>query len=256
MRIKFILLIFMLALGTVPALAQENTIHFNDFGFSFDSALGSSVNVGQVPGDPVESAGPGFSDAAKTQFTLYDYGEPTDSLFDTGGVRFYRMEDIAQYDFLQAIAGQLQTLLDEQPDLTQFEPGINSENGGLPYMPLLTHGQIITARAQYIETDALRGISYLTVFRADIGPFTNQDFLYTFQGISSDGLYYITVTFPLRTDLFPEPQGFDMEAFQQNFATYIAESVATLSSAQPDDFTPSLDAAEALVRSIQINAGF
>ncbi len=255
MRVKLLLLILILAFSAVPALAQENTISFNGFSFSFDPALGAGVNVAPIAGDPVESAGPGFSDAAKTQFTLYNFGEPMDSLFDTGGVRVYRMADIARYDFLQAIADQLQGLLDEQPDLAQFEPGINSENGGLPYMPLLTHGQIITARAQYIETEAVRGISYVTVFRADIGPFTQQDFLYTFQGISSDGAYYITVTFPLMTDLFPEPQGFDMEQFQQNFDAYIAESVAALNSAQPGDFTPSLDAADALVRSIQISAG-
>jgi hypothetical protein len=259
MRRKFALLILILALAAVPALAQEgepHTVSFDGVSFSFDPSMGSNVTISQIPGDPPAEAWPGFSDAAKTQFTLYHPGEPVDSLFDTGGVRVYRLADVAQYEFLQSIADRLQSLLDERPDLAQFELAISGpEMIGLPYLPQVTHGQVLTARARYIETDAVQGISYITVIRADIGPFTNQDFLYTFQGISRDGQYYVTVTFPLTTDLFPEPQGFDMEAFQREFETYLAESIATLNAAAPADFSPSLDAADALVNSIQIEAG-
>jgi lysophospholipase L1-like esterase len=256
MRFKFALLILILTLAAVPALAQQdspNRVSFNGFSFSYDPALGSNVNIGQIPGDPVADAGPGFSDAAKTQFTLYNAGEPMDSLFDTGGVRVYRMADIAQYDFLQAVADQLEQLLADRPDLAQFVSGVNdTEMGGLPYMPLMTHGQTLTARAQYIETEAVQGVSYLTVFRADVGPFTNQDFLYTFQGITSDGAYFVTVTMPLLTELFPEPQGFDMAQFQATFETYLTESIATLDAAAPDAFMPALDALDALVQSIRV----
>ncbi|MBZ0302881.1 MAG: hypothetical protein K8J31_24260 [Anaerolineae bacterium] len=258
MKRSLILLLFSLMLAVFPALAQDEadkTVRFNDIQFAFSPALGTSVNVQQVPGDPVADAGPGFSDAAKIQFTLYDVGEPTDSLFDTGGVRVYRMADIAAYDFLQPIADRLQSLLAERPDLAQFEPTLEeSVVSGLPYMPLMTHGQTMAARARYIDTDAVQGISYVTVFRADVGPFTNQDFLYTFQGITTDGQSCVTVTFPLRTDLFPEPQGFDMAKFQAELPAYLAESTARLNAAAPEDFTPALDAADALVRSIQIDS--
>lgn len=261
MTLKFPLVLLLVALIAFPALAQDSTAHtvrFNDISFQFDPALGSSVNVGHVPGDPVETAGPGFSDAAKTQFTLYSFGQPTDSLFDTGGVRIYPMADLAQYDFLMVLVGQLQTLLAERPDLTQFESALNDPAvGGLPYVPVLPHGQMLTARAQYVETGALKGISYVTAYPAALEPFTSADFLYTFQGISHDGQRYITVTFPLTTTLFPETLAaisYNPEAFQKEWPAYLAESIATLNAAAPDAFTPSLDMADALVQSIQFGA--
>ena len=261
MKLKFPLILLLAALIALPSLAQDstaNTVRFNDISFQFDPALGSSINIGQVPGDPTDSAGPGFSDAAKTQFTLYSFGEPTDSLFETGGVRVYQIADLAQYDFLMASVRQLETLLAERPDLAQFEPAItNPDVGGLPYVPVLTHGQVLTARAQYIETDSLQGISYVTSYMAALEPFTSTSFLYTFQGISSDGQHFIAVTFPLSTTLFPESLAavtYDPEKFQEEWPQYQADSIATINDAPADAFTPSLELADALVQSIQFGA--
>jgi hypothetical protein len=198
-------------------------VSFDGFSFSFDPAIGANVNISQLPGDPVESAGPGFSDAAKTQFILYQPGQIDDSLFDTGGVRVYRMEDIAQYEFLLAEVERLQTLLDGRPDLAQFAEGSFAPAGGLPYVPILTHGQTFTARAKYVETPALTGISYLTEVSAAIEPLGGSFFLYTFQGISTDDEFYVTVTIMLDTELFPVPEGFDPAAFQENWPTYLAD---------------------------------
>jgi len=152
MRRKLALLVLVLALAALPALAQEDELHtvsFDGISFSFDPSMGSNVTISQIPGDPPAEAAPGFSDATKTQFTLYHPGEPVDSLFDTGGVRVYRLADIAQYEFLQSIANRLPSLLAERPDLAQFELAIDGpEMTGLPYLPQLTHGQTLTARAR------------------------------------------------------------------------------------------------------------
>jgi hypothetical protein len=253
-----LILMALLAALALPALAQEETVHtviFDGAGFQFSTALGDGVNIQPIAGDPVEQAGPGFSDAAKTQFTLYRFGEPMDSLFDTGGVRLYRMAELARYDFLQAQVERLQTLLAERPDLTPFEAGINSPSGqGLPYVPVLTHGQVLAARAQYVETSVAQGISYIAAHKAALEPFSPVDFAYIFQGISTDGQYYIAVTFPLTTGLFPESlENFDFEAFQAEWPEYLAASIATLNTAAPDAFTPPLDAVDALIQSIHFD---
>ncbi len=218
MKIKFLVITLLLVLLTVPVLAQEtvHTVSFDGFGFDFSDTLAQNVNIQHIAGDPVESAGPGFSDAAKIQFTLYNSGQVMDSLFDTGGVRVYRMDELAQYSFLQAEVERLQTLLAEQPDLSAYEDGINSETGTLPYVPVLTHGQVATARAEYIETETVQGIRYMSVVRADLGPFGPRDFMYTFQGITTDGQYYVAATFLPATELFPEmTEGFDPEVFYE-----------------------------------------
>ncbi len=215
-------LILALLLLSIPVLAQDSTIHtvsFDEVSFAYGEALGENVNIVQVPGDPVAEAGPGFSDAAKIQFTLYRFDQPTDSFFDTGGLRVYAINDLAQYDFLQAQVDQLQSLLGERPDLTEYELAISgAEMKMLPYIPVLTHGQNLTARGQYIETEAVSGVAYVTAIRAALEPFMPTDFLYTFQGISTDGQWYINVSFPLQTDLFPaELADFDDEQFQADW---------------------------------------
>ena len=255
--ISFMLVLLLLVSGLSVAAQEDTTQHvvtFDAFHFSFTEELGTNVNIMQIPGDPVESAGPGFSDAAKVQFNLYDAGQPNESLFETGGVRFYRMDDLLQYDFLEAQVEKLQMLLDERPDLARYEPAINNpELGSLPYVPVLTHGAIMTARAHYIETEALQGIAYVQVVRADLGPFMNRDFMYTVQAISRDSQYYVNATFNLTTGLFPETlegMDFDMEAFQEQWPEYLAESISIVNQADTNDFTPSLDLLDALVQSI------
>ncbi len=254
-KVFFVLWVLMLS---IPVLAQDSTTHtvtFDGVSFMYEAALGENVNILQVAGDPMADAGPGFSDAAKTQFTFYDFGEPMDSLFDTGGMRVYTIADLAQYDFLQAQVDQLQNLLAKRPDLTEYESAISGEESKtLPYVPVVTHGQNLTARGAYVETDAVRGVAYVTAFRAAQEPFLPTDFLYTFQGISTDGQWYVNVTFPLYTDLFPETlAGFDIEQFNAQWPEYLAESLATLNDATPDDFAPSLSAVDALIQSVQFS---
>lgn len=256
MKFRLFLIVVMLVFS-IPVLGQDSghTVGFDQMAFTFTEALGENVNITQVAGDPVAEAGPGFSDAAKIQFTLYRFDQPTDSFFDTGGVRVYALADLAQYDFLQAQVDQLQSLLAEKPDLTAYETAISGADGKtLPYIPVLTHGQNLTARGQYIETEAVRGVAYITAVRAALEPFMPGDFLYTFQGISTDGAWYINVSFPLQTDLFPaELPNFDFEQFQADWPEYLAESIATLNTAAPEDFTPSLRAIDALVQSVVLN---
>lgn len=256
MKIRLFVIVLLLALLTVPALAQETThsVTFDGISFAFSDSLAQNVNIQHIAGDPPETAGPGFSDAAKLQFTLYSSGQIMDSLFDTGGIRVYRLDDLAQYSFLQEQVDELRALLDERPDLATYEAGIYGEIGGLPYVPVLTHGQIATAGAVYIETEGVQGIRYLNVSNADIAPFGPRDFAYTFQGITTDGQYYIAAVFLPTTDLFPELVGFDPAEFYDQWPEYLAESIAAVNEAAPDAFTPSLDVLDAVVQSIRTEA--
>lgn len=236
MRLVLILLMGLIAFS---AFSQEvHTISFD--GFSFETALAQNFNIEQYAGDPPEN-GPGFADAPHTTITLYN--DPTRP---EASISIYRIADLAPYPFLEKHASALQSLLVERPDLSLFE--ITNENGMadvLPHVPVLPHGQILNARVEYVETDSVQGIKYITVSSAAREPFS--EFTYTFQGMSQDGQYYITVNLPLETVLFPvEPV--DPEIFAQQWPEYLAESVATLDAAAPDAFMPTLDTLDALVQ--------
>jgi heat shock protein HslJ len=207
----------------------------------------------QTAGDPASTEQPGGPNVQHTEFVLYNGTEvPQDYFSGVGSIHVYNTADFAGY--LQA--GQeyqnLQNLLSQHPDLTQYmvpDTGTNANN--LPYLPGVGAAQAIRARANYIDTPSLSGVTYLTVFRQDVSPFTGSEFLYTFQGISKDGAHYVSAIFTLNTGLFPAtiPADFDENAFGATLNDYMTQSIATLNGAQPTDFTPSLTDLDAMVQS-------
>jgi hypothetical protein len=246
----------LLALCALPVYAQDNTsntVTFNGISFSFDISLAMNVNISHTPGDPVDFEAPGGPQVGHTEFMLYSDAFPASSLEAPASIRVYNTADFAGYTFFEERLQQLQTLLSERPDLSAYMTVAEdlSENA-LPFLPVFPAGQVIRARAQYVETAAVNGIAYVTVYRQDASPFTGDEFMYTFQGLSTDGQYYVSAIFRLTTDLFPaEPEpDFDMEAFMAGINEYFMESITTLNEAAPEDFTPSLATLDAVIQSI------
>jgi heat shock protein HslJ len=263
MKRKLIALTLLLIVGIFPALAQDgtsNSVQFNGFGFNFDSALATSVNISQYAGDAPDLQQPGGPEPRYTQFNLYTAGQPVpEAAFDAPvSVRVYSIADITAYPDSMAQVQALQNLVAQRPDLASFMI-VNSDNtasNALPYLPVLGAAQVIRARAQFVETPVLKGVSYVTVYRQDVSPFTNNEFHYTFQGVSNDGLYYVSIVAQASAPDFPvEIAGdFDYDAFNAKFNDYLNESVGKLNAAAPDAFSPSLTTLDALAQSFTISS--
>jgi hypothetical protein len=266
MRLKFAILLLLAGITILPAYAQEavpsaaipHSITFDGFSFSYDETLATNLNVLHYPGDPVEGAGAGFSDAANTIFNLYNTWPAPESPLDAQvGIRVYAVRDLAQYDFMQAVVDQLQGLIAERPDLSVYETNTSADASALPYLPIPMHGQMLRTRAQYIETEQVRGISYLVTSPtlAAIEPLTSTSFRYVFQGISTDGQYYVSLIAQIATPLFPaENTSAELEDLSQNWEAVLQESAVTLDEAQPANFAPSLDTFDQLIASFAFAA--
>jgi hypothetical protein len=244
----------LLTLGLLPALAQDDASHtvaFDGVGFTMDSSFGDNVEIESYAGDPVADAVPAFSDAPYFQFLMYADPSAPRSMFDSGAVRVYRTSDLAQYSFLQTVVDELNSLIANQSDLSAYMV----PESKLPFLPIATHGQIIRARAHYVETENVSGVAYIAINQAAAEPFLSNTPIYTFQGISADGDYYVSAVFPVITDVFPAetPSDFNMETFAANAPAYYAESIAMLNDAAPESFAPSLTTIDALVQSLVFN---
>ena len=260
MRSRLVIAAVLFAMCVSPTLAQEaevNTLVFNDFGFRFDSTLATNVNITQYPGDPIEWEAPGGPEVGHTQFSLYHESAAPYGFDADLSIRIYQTADFAGHTYSEAQLEQLWELLAERPDLAPYmvvEENLSANT--LPFMPVLPAAQVIRARARYHETEAVTGISYVTVYRQDASPFTGDEFIYTFQGISADGAYYVSAIFRPTTDIFPleVAADFDWEAFYDNVAVYFTESIAALNEAEPDDFAPSLTTLDALVETFTFDS--
>lgn len=255
MKSRSLLLILLLSLFSLPVFAQPSGIHdvtFDGFSFSYDDALAQNVNILRYPGDPVEGAGAGFSDAANTIFNLYNLTpapeSPLDAIF---GIRLYALRDLAQYDFMQTEVDRLHALTSGRPNLSEF----STSSGGkltLPFLPTGLHAQQLRARVEVIETPEVKGIGYLTLSPTldAIQPFDSSSFVYVFQGISADNSRYISMVVMLTTPpLFPGRETVDMVELSRNWEAYLTQGAKTLEAAPSGAFAPSLDSISAVIQS-------
>jgi len=256
------LLCALIALGGV-AFAQDApaTVSFNGVGFSFDPTLGTSVNITSVPAQSSAQVKVGVAAPAHTMFALYgSQKEPGKTVKIGSGpvVRVYRVSDLSGFaEYSNALSG-LQNLLSQRTDLTTFmAPSTDANDLSLPYLPAAEAGQPLRARATYVNTADVQGVAYLTGFRQDVSAFAAKDFWYTFQGLSADGQWYISVVTPVKASMFPKK----VKAKDNNFKgaaeynTYLTDAISKLNSGDDTAFTPPLTAIDALVQSITIEAG-
>jgi len=239
-----------LLLVAVPMFAQEsvtNTVRFNNFSFSFDPALATHVNIAQYLTEPADVFPP---QGLHTHFVIYGEQPPDASIV---GIRVYRMSDLATHEHTQEQVSQLQSLLAERRDLATYTVG--TENP-LPFLPVVAAGQTIRARAQYVGTSDVTGISYVTAYQQAAEPLLQNNFLYTFQGISTDGAYYVSAVFRVNPASFPTemPADFDYQAFLDRLPDYLRESAVQLNDAAPATFAPSLDLLDAVVQSFDFES--
>ncbi len=139
---------------------------------------------------------------------------------------------------------QLQVLLGARPSI----PG-----GTLPYLPLHNAAQVFHSQLAYLEFANGAGVRYVTAFSQEASPITNQQLIYTFQGLTDDGQYYVAAFFPVKTAALSDTiKVDDWEAFDANYSTYVAETKASLNDLTPLDFAPDLSLLDAVVTSLRV----
>jgi heat shock protein HslJ len=258
MKFKILISILLVIMCAFPVMAQQptgtlNSVSFNGFSFNFDSSLATNVNISQFAGDAADLQQPGGPEVRHTQFLLYSTTTSPESFLDaTGAIRVYQTADFATYPNAQTQLQQLQTLLTDRPDPASFMVVYPNGATSLPFMPQMPASQVIRARVAYVNTPVMDGVSYITVYRQDVSPFVSSEFLYTFQGISADGLHYVSAIFRVNASAFPAeiPADFDMDTFNATFNDYLVESVDMLNQGGVETFTPLLAPIEALIQSI------
>jgi hypothetical protein len=132
----------------------------------------------------------------------------------------------------------------------------------LPFLPTFNAGQVFHSNEQSLAFQNGTGIRFLTQYAQAPYPVNNHSLFYTFQGITNDGVYYVSAILPINA-VFLSPDGnpdtvlpadgvpFDWNNFENDTAHF--ELVKQkLNATDPDAFTPSLTNLDALIQSIQI----
>jgi hypothetical protein len=130
--------------------------------------------------------------------------------------------------------------------------GMNQGNY-LPVLPDQHAAQVFHTQEKLLTFQGGSGLRYVTAFSQAHYPAVGPELLYAFQGLTSDGKYYISVLLPLQQpNLAPMPTTAENDA---NYPAYISSTVATLSQPEGEGvnpFAPSLAALDRLAQSITV----
>jgi len=179
------------------------------------------------------------------QITLQDY--PQRREFMPGRVMFFPLsayQDIGGEMVTEQI-DQLRGLITAGPALPEVET--------LPYLPLQNAHQVFHAKAAHLVFEGGVGVRYITAYAQGPWPLAESEIFYTFQGMTSEGEYYIAAQFPMLSNILPETP--DASAVDPaTFESDLAETVAQLNNLTPDQFTPDLHLLDQMMESIVIAA--
>lgn len=142
------------------------------------------------------------------------------------------------------IAADLQTLLQTQ------QVGKN-----LPFLPLFNASQVMHAQVQFLDFKNGQGVRFVTQFDQAPLPINNHELIYTYQGLTSDGKYYVAALLPVNLAGLPADEtitGQESPEFVSDFLKYLETTVSLIDQQPASAFTPDLSTLDALIQSIEI----
>jgi hypothetical protein len=156
----------------------------------------------------------------------------------------YPLADLAMNEAAGNTAQSLQVLLQER----QTEQV-------LPFLPLINAAQVLHTQVKYLDFKNGQGVRFLTQYDQGPLPVNNHELIYTYQGLTSDGKYYLAAVLPVNRPGLPADENVtgDLPAdFIEDFPAYLAETVAMLDQQPPSAYTPDLSLLDAMIQSIEI----
>ncbi len=207
------------------------------------SGIAQGMTFETVEAVPESAGGPFWEVAPEYQRATMQGYPVTDHLLKPQ-ISIYPVSDLATFNpAAGGITADLQALL------ASHQPGDH-----LPFLPLFNAAQVMHAQVQYLDFKNGSGVRFLTQFDQAILPINNYELIYTFQGLTNDGKYYIAAVLPVTHPDLPATNQVSQEQASQlsDFATYLSQTVAWLDQQPAGSFTPDLAALDALIQSIEI----
>jgi hypothetical protein len=125
----------------------------------------------------------------------------------------------------------------------------------MPFLPLFNAAQVMHAHVQYLDFKNGQGLRYLTEFDQAMIPINNYELIYTYQGLTTDGKYYVAAVLPVTHPSLPADgnvTGNEPAEFNSDFPAYLANVVDTLNPQAANSFTPDLTQLDAMMSSLEI----
>ncbi len=248
--------------ATLQALTSAapagNTVSYNNVSFVIPGGLANGASSQTVPVGTAQNSAPWEVAPQHTEFKLTGYNLPS-GYFQVMMIDVYPAQDYAAvYDGASIGIQRLQAFL-----ASPSSP-VTTEN--LPQVPYFNAGALFDAKVKIIHFANGSGVRMVTQYGQAVGPVINAGTFYDFEGLSSDGKYYLVVVLPVEAPFLPSganptaapPAGGipfpDYNNPDHTVFDHYYQAITEKMNATPDDvFQPSLSTLDSLVQSIQLN---
>jgi hypothetical protein len=227
--------------ATVTSGLQTNTT-CNELALYMDPALASGFSCQSVPESAGDANAPGFTVNPKyTEITLTGYILP--DRFFTPKIDLYPVQRYSELlpNMIPTQVTALQVLIGGGP----------TGSKGLPILPIFNASQEIFAKYQVLPFGSGNGIRYLTQYSQFADPINNHEVFYSYQGLTSDGKYWLSAILPISNPLLPADGNNPPNA--QSWDRYVAALTTQLNSQPLESYSPAITMLDALVASITIH---
>jgi hypothetical protein len=244
--------------GTVHASNDSSTeVLFEGIRFSYPTSVAESVWPQIVAGVPPK-LGETWAGIDPSHFSL-SFASPSGPaamqrywgtwLQLPPQIKVYPVASMGSSEIIMVRVQTLRELLETKPA---------SPAGEIPVLPLINAAQVFRSQVRYLDFQNGSGVRFITQYRQDPAPVTDDEIFYTFQGLTEDGAYYVVASFPLSTDVLPDTLDFESQAFREferrNYEEYLKEQVDMLDALPPGQFEPDLAMLDQIVGSLEVQS--
>ncbi len=228
-----------------PTAAPTPNVVYGNVSLTLDPWVAGGVNPVTVPASPPVQDGPYWDVYPQyIELNLSDYVLP--DTFHKPRISVYPVAAFEQMsEPAKEVIASTRKLLKDRP--AQVEQ--------IPSLPIWNAGQVFHARLHYIDFKNGSGVVFLSEYAQYFAPINNHDMFYNFQGMTSDGQYYIVGTLPAsHPNLIPNSDisQQDWQKLADDYPGYLNQIIPMLESQTPNSFTPPLDKLDAVLQSLNI----
>lgn len=243
------------ALEATATQGSENPVYSqNGISFSLPSCLASDAAISTVPLVPENpNGGPSESSPEHRLIQFVDY--PLVGKFFDAKVAIYPVAEFVQLQQrLDEEVQALKTMLASHPEVLPKQ---------LPFLPPQMAPQIFHARESYLDFPNGSGIAFLSEYSQSFAPANNHDLFYTYQALTTDGMYWVSAILPVSANFVQEtpnlndvPQNgipvFTDPTDTQAVEEYYAAVTALMKNAEASAYTPEITCLDVFLQSLKV----
>ena len=238
-----------------PEPPAGNVYTFNGVQVTLPAGVAEGANGRIVPAAQEEGAPNYAIHPEYTEIVLSGYRAQHEHF--QGMIQVFPVADYEQaLPMVEQRVQALQALLADKP----AAPGQE-----IPVLPVFNEAQILRAQMRYLDFANGAGVRFVTMYAQGLVPVTNKTVFYTYQGLTADGAYWVSAILPVNATFLPAddagasepPAGgvpFPAEPDPEQVKAYYQAVADKMNATPAADFTPSLEALDAMMQSLQVTA--